>query len=73
MFCKGKVINRDKTHAPQLTINKTLTIIIITLQMDVVIKAAFSSYRWQEAIRSRHKKPSKDLLTGLLLLILKTY
>lgn len=65
MFCKGKVINRDKTHSPQLTINKTLTIIIITTQMNVVIKAASSSSRWQEAIRSGYKKPSKDLLTGL--------
>jgi heme/copper-type cytochrome/quinol oxidase subunit 2 len=73
MFCKGKVSQRDKTHSPQLTINKTLTIIIITIQVNVVIKAAFSSSRWQEAIQARHKKPSKDLLTGLRLLILKTY
>ncbi|MGL9553860.1 hypothetical protein [Pectobacterium sp. S6] len=65
MFCKGKVNQRDKTHSPQLTINKTLTIIIITIQVNAVIKAAFSSSRWQEAIRSGHKKRRERFATLL--------
>ncbi|KML71579.1 hypothetical protein A0G02_16435 [Pectobacterium peruviense] len=73
MFCKEKISQRDQTHSPQLIINKTLTIIIITTKVNAVIKAAFSSSRGQKATLVRYKKSTKDLLTGLLLITLKTY